>query len=274
MVQIRPDDFIAVQRDRAYVSFAVLTRQILFGEQMVRLVAMFLLFLSACPSYSRNIEQTSGEVQAEVPGSGPTASDFYRELLDPMPQPTSASFNDYYPEGSYHVSKLGLWSDFPRFVADEGQEFRALIILGPVGPLWSYYVFAFLRGTNDQVKVNEVVFPHARLTYKATGVISEARTQELLANLVTMESVEPVASPEDLAKLLAELDEQAGAGMSLGDFLFDLLIVDGHAGSGAYIGGTYHGSPLEGYPGQLTDELNSLADQLQATYEHGDPIPK
>jgi len=51
-----------------------------------------------------------------------------------------------------------------------GVRLRAALIVGPVGPLWTFHV-AWLVQEPEGVRVNSLVMPHARITGKATGLI-------------------------------------------------------------------------------------------------------
>ena len=46
-----------------------------------------------------------------------------------------------------------------------------MAVIGPAGSLWQYSVICFLR-SRDQVRVNWIVFPHARITSKGTLLVS------------------------------------------------------------------------------------------------------
>ena len=60
---------------------------------------------------------------------------------------------------------------------------RGVLVAGPLQDgLWTYVVAAFLRD-GDKVRVNLVVFPHARITQKATGLVSAERFDKWVADL-------------------------------------------------------------------------------------------
>ncbi len=121
--------------------------------------------------------------------------------------------------------------------------------------------------------MNEVVFPHARLTYKASGLLSATRVDKFLARLREFEFVDRISSPETLEERLAEMESRIDFGMPIGDFGFDLLVFDSLAENQAGVSGFLEDGPRE-IREPLLDELNWLAGKLKATYDHGDPIPQ
>ena len=112
----------------------------------------------------------------------PSREGFLREVLFSPPTARTPRYDDYTP-GSYHIDKL----DLARGLAEEasrcGVAPRALIVLGPMGPLWSYHVVAFLRDTGAY-QVTSLVMPHARITGKGVGRLQHAPVDAILDSLV------------------------------------------------------------------------------------------
>jgi hypothetical protein len=112
----------------------------------------------------------------------PSRDNFFRELLDAKATSVTPRFNDY-TEGSYHVDKLDVLKGLSEVAQKEGLKLRGLIVVGPVGPLWAYYVVAFIEEA-EAIRVNSITMPHARITYKSTGTISQKRYNSFLSGLM------------------------------------------------------------------------------------------
>jgi hypothetical protein len=111
----------------------------------------------------------------------PDRAAFLAEVLDAKPTPVTPKFDDY-TRGSYHVEKADLLKGLTEEAGRRKLGLRAALITGPMplDPLWSYYVTVFLK-EGDQVRVNHLVMPHARITGKSTGLISADRYDKWLA---------------------------------------------------------------------------------------------
>lgn len=219
---------------------------------------LWLLLLAACAA-----PPAATTIDTAQPRGMPTREDFFQELMEPRPLPTSASFRSGAPD-SYHVDKLELWREFPPFVRSSGRELRGLVIFGPTDFLWSYYLFAFFD-EGERVRANEVVFPHARLTAKQTGLLTREQAESWLASLAglpELQEIEPV--PEALEALLPATD--------LGDFRFDLLVLHPIEPTRAFVSGHLPESRRAERAG-LYAHLEALTAMLEPTYEHGDEIP-
>src|SRR5687768_17657728 len=106
----------------------------------------------------------------------PSRDNFFREVLDAKATSVTPLYDDY-TEGSYHVDKLNVFKGLPEMAQKEGLKLRGLIVFGPVGPLWAYYVAAFLD-EGEMIRVNSLTMPHARITYKSTGTITQIKYGE------------------------------------------------------------------------------------------------
>jgi hypothetical protein len=118
---------------------------------------------------------------SRVDDSQPTRDAFLCEVLDAKPTAVTPKFDDY-TDGSYHILK----EDLLKGVTDEATKrrlgLRGVLIFGPLGLLWSYVVVVFLREGNE-IRINMLDFPHARITYKATGVVTTERYDTWLGEL-------------------------------------------------------------------------------------------
>ena len=112
----------------------------------------------------------------------PTREAFFSELLNPQPTPRTSRFDDYTP-GSYHVNKYDVWKGLPNAARKQNKPLRGLLIVGPSGPLWTYHVFTFIE-ENKKIRTNLLVMPHARITHKATLLISPARYDEFIKEIL------------------------------------------------------------------------------------------
>ena len=102
----------------------------------------------------------------------PTREAFINEVLDAKPTPVTPKFNDFTP-GSYHVKKEDLLKGLIEEAKKRKLTLRAVTILGPLpaDPLWTSYVAVFLQD-GEKVRVNSLVMPHARITSKATALLT------------------------------------------------------------------------------------------------------
>jgi len=104
---------------------------------------------------------------------------FLQELLFAQGTARTPEFDDY-TQGSYHVEKTDLLEGVRAI--REKEHVLGFIVYGPVGPLWAYHVLLFVA-ENDGVRLNTLVFPHARITSKATRVLSQKAYDEALSRL-------------------------------------------------------------------------------------------
>ena len=114
--------------------------------------------------------------------AAPSRAQFIRECLDATATRETPKFDDY-TEGSYHVDKFDLIEGLESATKSQPARLHAVIILGPTGPLWTYYVLVALA-EGDSVRLNSVVMPHARITAKATKTFSKTEFEQLF-NKVT-----------------------------------------------------------------------------------------
>ena len=112
----------------------------------------------------------------------PSRENFFREILDAKATSVTPRFDDY-TDGSYHVNKLDVLKGLPEEAHKVGLKLRGLIVVGPVGPLWAYYIVVFIE-EGELIRVNSVTMPHARITYKSTGTISQQRYHDFLSGVL------------------------------------------------------------------------------------------
>lgn len=117
----------------------------------------------------------------------PTRNAFLREVLFSAPTPRTRLFDDY-TEGSYHIDKLDLSRGLASAAAACGVQLLGLVVIGPIGPLWSYHVIS-LQQEGDLVRANTLVMPHARITAKATIVMGRGETLRWLSDVVSAGAV-------------------------------------------------------------------------------------
>jgi len=110
---------------------------------------------------------------------------FLQELLFPQGTARTPDFDDY-TDGSYHVEKVDLLEGVRAI--REHEHIAGVIVYGPVGPLWAYNVLLFVA-EGDEIRLNTVAFPHARITGKTTRVLSRAQYEEALTKLSASQAV-------------------------------------------------------------------------------------
>lgn len=136
----------------------------------------------------------------ETPGCAvgealPSRSGFLQEVLFAVPSMRTPRFDDY-TGGSYHINKLDLAEGLPEQARLCGARVKALIVVGPLGPLWSFNVAALLH-ERAGYRVNALVMPHARITGKGTGFVSATEADAMLDELTRASLVRPgLPTPE------------------------------------------------------------------------------
>lgn len=213
-------------------------------------VASFLVLSTLPSAEAQTLEQCNAGILAD--SVKPSREGFLREVLFAAGTSRTPKFDDY-TEGSYHVNKLDLVTGLPNVATKCGLQLRAVLVVGPLGPLWAFHVFAFLQDSSG-VRVNALVMPHARITGKATRKISEGEADAFLAIF------------DSLAFLKAE--RPSGGEDLLSDFGYDLLaVVYGPSGPRFWTGS---------FPRTETDETKALSKSIEGlmtnatqTYSHG-----
>jgi hypothetical protein len=148
---------------------------------------LLLLCLLAVPLFL-SVEQKPTLTNAQITPTPvaiekkPTRENFFREVLYAQATEITPLFDDY-TEGSYHVDKLDVLKGLPEIAEKENLKLRGLMVIGPTGFLWGYYVIPFIE-ENGKIRVNSLSMPHARITFKATGTITEDDYQSFLTDIL------------------------------------------------------------------------------------------
>jgi hypothetical protein len=160
----------------------------------------------ACSPVGRTDEPRSGSGAVSPagdvcapPGTAPSREGFFHEVLFPAVTARTPRFTDYTAD-SYHINKLDLVQGLPLHARACTVQLKAVLVLGPLGVLWTYHVVA-LVDDGTKVRVNALVMPHARITGKGWGLISNEKATELLRELENAPLVQPgvpVPPPEDM----------------------------------------------------------------------------
>lgn len=110
---------------------------------------------------------------------------FIREMVTAKNTRTTKHFNDYTP-GSYHVNKLDLIEGVRALSDSLTKNVEAIIVTGPSSPLWTYHVITVMDSENADsiVRINHLVFPHARITKKSTKMMSREEYQQILERML------------------------------------------------------------------------------------------
>jgi hypothetical protein len=185
-------------------------------------LALCVVFAPACSATTPPEKNAPALVRAPPPAlisapqhcahgeSRPSREGFFDEVLFAAASRRTPRFDDY-TAGSYHVDKLDLVQGLPVRAALCGVRLRAALVVGPLGPLWAYYV-AVLVDEGATVRINTLVMPHARITGKGTGVVSPEEAALFLRTIQNASLVHPgipaTAADEFSYRLLLALYDQ------------------------------------------------------------------
>jgi hypothetical protein len=111
----------------------------------------------------------------------PDRETFLAELLDPEYTPATRLFDDY-TEGSYHVNKVEVLSEIQKYAGKQNRKLIGFLAIGPYGPLWAYDLIAFFEEV-DGVRANRLIMAHARITYKATAILTMKEYADMMNSL-------------------------------------------------------------------------------------------
>jgi hypothetical protein len=186
-------------------------------------------------------------------------SRFLDEALAPRPTQWTADFHAYFRD-SYTVDKLELARLLPGRAAQRGKRLRALLILGPAGFLWTYWVWTFVD-EGDAVRVTIITMPHGRITGKATALISRSAVDRLAERLASA-GVEQARSLETIERAAARHSHDGSA-----EWGFQLLFVQWMETRRLL-----HARIDPGGDDEAIDVASEAFDSfdLQRTYVHGD----
>ena len=179
--------------------------------------------------------------------AAPDRAQFIRECLDATATRDTPKFDDY-TEGSYHVDKFDLVEGLEGATKSQPGRLHAVIILGPTGPLWTYYVFVALS-EGDGIRLNWLVMPHARITGKSTRTFSKADFEQMFSKVTVSKLLHEGEPPSDKA-----------ADPSSRDYACDFLVASWSDGQRISWCAKLEDS---GY-GESTKDVSALSDDVNA----------
>jgi hypothetical protein len=144
--------------------------------------------------------------------AAPDRAQFIRECLDATATRETPKFDDY-THGSYHVDKLDLIEGLEAATRSQPGRLRAVIIVGPTGPLWTYYVLVALS-EGDGIRLNSIVMPHARITGKGTRTFTKTEFDQLFNKVAASKLLHEGEPPTDKT-----------SGSLARDFAYDCIVV-------------------------------------------------
>ena len=180
---------------------------------------------------------------------------FLAEVLDARATHRTPRFDSYHDD-SYGVDKQEVATGLVDVSRACGLPLRAVVIVGPVGVLWAYYVLAFLDETPATIRVNSLVMPHARITDKSSGVITVAAFDSLLGGL----TANPVLEPGQSHRVATTDTSQLGK-----EFSYDLLVLKVIGDSTAQWNADLMKNK-DTTAAHVLDPLNKVLEQLKVTY--------
>ena len=186
----------------------------------------------------------------------PTREAFLSEVLDAKPTLVTPKFDDY-TRGSYHIEKEDLIKGLVEEAKKRKLTLRAITILGPVpvDPLWTSRVLVFIQD-GEKIRVNALVMPHARITSKATGLITADQYKKWREGVLATGALKKEPPPSDAKK-----DKPVA-------FASELVVVlwneDGKAQE------VHHGDVVVAGKSEKVEKLfehyNAVLKELKATY--------
>lgn len=185
----------------------------------------------------------------------PTRDAFFSEVLTAKPSEITPLFDDYTPD-SYHVDKLDVAKGLALAAATCGVRLRALVLVGPVGMLWSYHVAALFE-EGDVMRVNSLVMPHARITGKGTGLLQMSEAMSLLRDIEQHELVRPG---------LPDLPQ----GEDNLEFSYRLLLVVYGAAGARQFHADFNEFETSDARSDLLTRINAVLGKTASTYRTGD----
>ena len=237
----------------------------IYGMGRVALALLLVISTSVSPGLAQNAAPSQCAAGSLVDSVSPSREGFFREVLYAVPTRRTPRFDDYTP-GSYHADKQDLAVGLPIEATRCGLRLRALLVVGPIGPLWTFHVIPFIQDA-DSLRVNSLVMPHARITGKGTARIGEQALSELVSDLTRSALVKPglPAFPDSLREPLGR------------DFSYNLLLVVYAPGESARY---WHATFWEAMRGdnaesahleRVLETINRVLGATNQTYGHGMP---
>ncbi len=161
---------------------------ILATSLMCLLVSCALFPLPRLSKSSRNVSSENLDLSREA---------FINEMITAAETPVTRHFDDYTP-GSYHVDKLELVKGV-RVLSDSiAKDVDAVLVYGLVGPLWQYNIVTVIDSTDaaGSVHVNHLVFPHARITAKATRELKRSEYERIWSQILASPILRSVSTAD------------------------------------------------------------------------------
>jgi len=187
-------------------------------------------------------------------GVEPSRDGFLHEVLFPAATRRTPRFDDHTP-GSYHIEKLDLVQGLPEEAKLCGGVVRASLVIGPMGPLWSYHVVALVE-EGPNVRVSSLVIPHARITGKGTGLVpvtdADALIERIERSPLVRSGLPPKPRDEFSYRLLLAVYAQPKTRYAHADF--------------------DESKPNPEFP-KLLDHVNAILSRTVPTYPSGDKVP-
>jgi len=191
--------------------------------------------------------------EADEPGAPPkqvlfklNREGFIQELVFAQATPRTGEFDDYTP-GSYHVDPLDLADGVRTRQSTQTPAIRALLVIGPYGALWAFDVWLF-EEEGEVFRANRLVFAHARITFKATKLLSR----------------------QDLDSLLGTLERSRAlvSGAPTANANYGLLLADWRTGSDRlfYWPGDFYKADIPPEVAQLVEALAAALHETTVTY--------
>ncbi len=209
------------------------------------------LALASAPLNAQGSSQCATGILAD--SVEPSREGFFREVLYAAGSARTPRFDDYTP-GSYHADKLDIAEGLPLAAKRCGAVLEGVVVVGPLGPLWSYHVIAFLK-EDSGVRLNTLVMPHARITGKATATISPGDVADFFRALSSSPALKPgrpVWSDTTMAGLAR-------------DFSYDFLAIRFGSDSAVWFGSLERHQDSAAVAA-VFNALNRLLTQAKSTY--------
>ena len=189
----------------------------------------------------------------------PSRLGFFHEALHPAPTLRTPNFDDY-TRGSYHVDKIELARLLPAYARRCNLTLLASLTIGPTAMLWAYHVIVFVQ-EGDNVRVNRLVFPHARITLKTTVVVPRQAADQLLESLRD----EPLLKP-GLPALSTNDPLRA-------EFSFNVLLALYADSTSDHYFGNFDPFAATPHATQFFDSVNKVLEGSEPSYQHGKSRP-
>ncbi|MEQ9265679.1 MAG: hypothetical protein RLN81_10690 [Balneolaceae bacterium] len=211
------------------------------------LIALFLILIS-CKNYEHTYSNDTDFNHLDING-------FTNEIINGWGTYTTSQFNAYIPV-SYHVNKVELAQHVQNLANTTSSEIQALIIIGPTALMWEYRTILIKNHESDSTKkrVNFLTFPHARITYKATNVVSNHLVDSLF------QSISSASFLNEGIPAITDFNNKVDIEITNIDSKYDLLILFKYDDKFKYYWGYINDSPDKA--------INRILKGSVTTYSH------